>query len=268
MRNPNQACRRGASAFTLIELLVVIAIIAILASLLLPSLAKAKEKALGAKCVGNLKQLQLAWVLYADDFDGRLVLNDHTRLQLSTTNFTWCTGWMKQNGANFQAGSQTNPIFFMNALLGKYSGNPGVYKCPSDKAKIPPHPQPYVRSVSLNIWMNDPATLPAAIAGNPAKKPFVRNAEFGKPSNLFVFVHEDPNDLDDGVFRLDNVIPPYTVIENAPAALHNLSTSLSFADGHVELHHWTVISMNNGVPITAKSNNLTDATWLKTRAFE
>src|SRR5688500_13287372 len=62
-------------AFTLIELLVVIAIIAILASLLLPTLAAGKVTALKARCISNHRQLAITWVLYHDDNDGKLVTN-------------------------------------------------------------------------------------------------------------------------------------------------------------------------------------------------
>ena len=255
------------AGFTLIELLVVIAIIAILAGMLLPALAKAKAKALGTKCLSNNKQLQLAWSLYSGDFDDRISRNGGATPLINSNN-TWCAANLRPAAPAYMPGYETNTALFMDCQLGKYAVSAAIFKCPSDKYVYPGAVATYVRSISMNNWMNGGPRPSAALAPNPV---YTRMAQMGKPTDLYVFVHEDVNSIDDGYFAID--MDPVNNgswnNSNRPAAMHNGSTAFGFADGHVELHRWEVLQISTaGVVGVQRPNGGTDATWLKLRTTE
>jgi len=105
--------RRG-SGFTLIELLVVIAIIAILAAILFPVFAKAREKARQASCLSNEKQGGLAWLMYAEDYDGKMPAAYNNSL------------------GRFWSGQDTDPThMYYPELLTPYIRSTGIFFCPS-----------------------------------------------------------------------------------------------------------------------------------------
>jgi len=119
-------------AFTLIELLVVIAIIALLMAILMPTLKRAREQGQRAVCLGNLKQLGLAWILYADDNDDRLVSSEaggQWRSQFGEpwVGVTWASGWTQ--GGQLAANDQVKGI--KTGALWPYVTELELYKCPA-----------------------------------------------------------------------------------------------------------------------------------------
>jgi prepilin-type N-terminal cleavage/methylation domain-containing protein/prepilin-type processing-associated H-X9-DG protein len=226
---------RSAAAFTLIELLVVIAIIAILAALLLPALAKAKQQAAGVKCLSNMKQLTTAWILYAGDYDDLLVTN----VPGDNTN-SWAAGWLDWSDPTDPGNTNIYNIMSPQGLLWPYSKSLAIYVCPADPStvNISGVIYPRVRSVSMNERMNGGEWVSAPLDqfNNPGKLSAINNPG---PANAFVFLDERADSINDAFFVVDLVDTNADAqLGNIPANYHDGSSAISFADGHGEVHKW------------------------------
>lgn len=230
-----KACGSRPGAFTLIELLVVIAIIAILAAMLMPALSKAKCKAQGIACMSNQKQLTLAWLMYADDNRDRVPPNASGSGNAAQNG--WMQGWL-----TFDAGhpDNTNTLYLLNARIGPYTKSVGIYKCPADIYPCAVRGgaiMPRVRSVSMNSFIgvldSDYGTRQ-----NPPCYTYQKLSDIRRPppSNLWVFVDEHPDSINDG--WLTDSWPGGGGWGDLPASYHAAACGLGFADGHAEIRKW------------------------------
>ncbi len=264
VKNKNKIFSSTSSAFTLIELLVVIAIIAILAAMLLPALAKAKQKAKTTQCLNNTKQLTLAWVMYLGDSNDRIV-NNHSNGNSVCGKSAWVTGgggalgvgtWNGSARAEIAAASQTSALAIKAGLLYPYNSSPAIYVCPSDTSLDTTWKVLRDRSYSISCgmnWTNDPSAPNGD--STPSNGSFVKSTAIMNPgpSQASVFIDVSANSIDNNEFPCYNAGDGTYAYYKLPTSRHNNGGLLSFADGHSEYWKWHSHYINDG-------NNIADAT--------
>jgi prepilin-type N-terminal cleavage/methylation domain-containing protein len=234
----SRSIRHGLGAFTLIELLVVIAIIAILASLLLPALSKAKLKATGSICVNNQKQMALAFNMYATD-NGDNMMGTLRRGTINGKNIgdmdkDYPAGgfWTGPTPAIVANSSEDEAIRRVTAGMSnspswKYIGGINTYHCPGDlRTKFRKRGNGWAFiSYSKIDGMN---------GGMWSTTAYKKISSVDDPSSAAIFIEEsDPRNENQGTWVMDR-----TGWVDTFAVFHGNWSTFSYADGHSDGHTW------------------------------
>jgi prepilin-type N-terminal cleavage/methylation domain-containing protein/prepilin-type processing-associated H-X9-DG protein len=278
MKTPETSALPAArTGFTLIELLVVIAIIAILAGLLLPALGRAKLKAYGIACMSNVRQLQVAWVMYADDNQQRVVSSGYKSPVEPTA---WVAGWEDFSAGNPDNWDETTLKDPTRARFAPYLQNTAVYKCPADQSRVAGKPR--IRSLSMSQafagpgdWL-DPAGFTANVTSRKYRT-FYKTTDMNPPGpvNLWLFLDEHPDSQNAGGFANTMVEAPGGAdarIVDFPASFHGEAGGVGFADGHAQIRKWVdprtrpPVHYDNSLQLNVASPGNQDMIWLSERA--
>ncbi|HEV2352957.1 MAG TPA: hypothetical protein VGR89_01835 [Puia sp.] len=212
--------------------------------MILPALARAKQKTQGIYCMNNTKEITLAWNMYASDNNDHLVWNsDGGNDGKQKGNEAWVAGWL-----DFTTSPDNTNITYLvdhtvnlyGAYLGPYIKNPAAFKCPADQSQVRIAGQSLsrVRSVSMNNYVGTPAQVrPTGLwTGTSRYTQCKTYAQIKSPVDMFVLLDERSDSINDGWYASD----PDTMwqVVDFPASYHGNAAGYSFADGHSEIHRF------------------------------
>jgi prepilin-type N-terminal cleavage/methylation domain-containing protein len=223
--------RRG---FTLVELLVVIAIIALLMAILMPALNRARELGRRTVCLGNLKQLVFAWVMYADNNGGDLVngeAGDWSRLMPNPTppptdicgQPPWVSDIPLNNQGNPNIDKRQQERKIRDGALWQYAKNPKVFRCPAGKVN---HSVTYQIVDSMNGNKGQPVTLQQQVWAS-------NRGDLSKMGDKIVFI--DVGEVRPSSFRVHYTEPRWM---DMPPVRHRDGATVGFADAHSVYWKW------------------------------
>lgn len=247
LMNRGIVARQG-RGFTLIELLVVIGVIAILMAILIPVLNRARELGQRVVCLSNLKQLTYAWILYAEDNDGRLVSGRSFRDLGNSDGSRIMKSWMGEAFRNPTKRSDVTDHPDKGALW-PYIGNIDLYGCPRHRGRPPNRPRniaiaTYVAVASANgsdvdgvstIAPNQSLVRPGRRVGKTVLK-LTRMTDIISPPASERAVFADIGSTFGGSFPVEYLSPEYTSQHRLNS--HVKGATLSMADGHAEYWKW------------------------------
>ncbi|MHC4691385.1 MAG: prepilin-type N-terminal cleavage/methylation domain-containing protein [Planctomycetota bacterium] len=214
------------AAFTLVELLVVIAIIALLMALLLPALERARENAKRAICLNNLHQLTLAWNMYADENDDKLVNGATGYSYMGPPQIQWEDHSLELAWVDTRSTIWDETIKgIKDGALWPYTGNVRLYRCPTGLAG---EALTYSTMFSTNAVCHN---WDGVFNGQGTH--LKSRGEIKRPAYRLVFI-------DEGAMTPDAFAVNYSTEQwwDDPPIRHGDGASVSFADGHTEWYKW------------------------------